>query len=234
MAIILSLETSTAVCSVALHENGKLLAVLELHREQAHASKLAVLIDQVLRLADVTINQVNAVAVSSGPGSYTGLRIGASTAKGLCYALGIPLIAVGTLELLAAQISSFTTENSYRCPMIDARRMEVYCYLTDAKGIVIEPVQAKIIDESSFADLLRSNQIVFFGNGAAKCKPVIQHKHAVFVDDIHPSAEQLGELAFEKYKHKQVEDVVHFEPHYLKEFMIKKPVGKESVSTEQI
>jgi len=234
MAIILSLETSTTVCSVALHEKGKLLAALEIQREQSHASKLAVLIDEVLSLADVKINQVNAVAISLGPGSYTGLRIGTSTAKGLCYSLGIPLIAVGTLQLLAAQVGSGNIENTYRCPMIDARRMEVYCFLIDAMGVEIEPVQAKIIDEKSFADQLRSNQIVFFGNGASKCKSVIQHKNAVFVDDIYPSAEQLGELAFEKYKHNQVEDLVHLEPQYLKEFMIKKPAGKESVSTEQI
>lgn len=234
MAFILSLETSTAVCSVAVHEEERLLATLEIHREQSHASKLAVLVDEVFALAGVKVDQVNAVVISSGPGSYTGLRIGTSTAKGICYSVGIPLIAVGTLDLLAAQVKRINTMRAYLCPMIDARRMEVYCQLIDADGRTVEPVQAKVIEANSFEEYLNNAPIIFFGNGAAKCRPMIQHSNAVFVDDVYPSAETLGKIGFGKYQRNQVEDLIHFEPYYLKEFMIKKPRGKESVSPEQV
>ena len=162
MARILSLETSTTVCSVALHENEKLIATAEVHLEHSHASKLAILIDEVARIAEVDLASLDAVAVSSGPGSYTGLRIGTSTAKGLCYALSIPLIAVGTLELMAAQVSKVNITNAWLCPMIDARRMEVYCRLSDASGKIISPVEAKIIDEESFEEHLQHQSDYFF------------------------------------------------------------------------
>jgi tRNA threonylcarbamoyladenosine biosynthesis protein TsaB len=223
MPLLLSLETSTTVCSVALHENEVLLATAEVHREQSHASKLAVLIEEVVRWADVKVSDIKGVAVSSGPGSYTGLRIGASTAKGLCYALSVPLVAVGTLEILAAQINQVNTTGARVCPMIDARRMEVYCQLFDAQNTALQPVEAKIIDEHSFITELNEGPILFFGNGAEKCREVIRHPAALFVSGITPSAVSLGALASKKLLRNQVEDLVHFEPFYLKEFMVKKP-----------
>jgi tRNA threonylcarbamoyladenosine biosynthesis protein TsaB len=231
MSIILSLETSTHVCSVALHADGALLASAVTYREQSHASKLAVLIDQVLQLADVTMAQLSAVAVSSGPGSYTGLRIGTSTAKGLCYALNIPLIGVGALDSLALAAGPFNTSRALLCPMIDARRMEVYCQLLDAEYGVVSPVEAKVIDSESFREPLDAGPILFFGNGAAKCQEMIQHKNAFFLVDVHPGADTVGKLAWEKFRQHETEDLVTFEPFYLKEFMIKTPVKQEVAAT---
>jgi tRNA threonylcarbamoyladenosine biosynthesis protein TsaB len=167
MALILSIETSTNVCSVAIHDEGKLIVSSEVHIDQSHASKLATLIDEARRNAGIELNQLKAVALSSGPGSYTGLRIGTSTAKGLCYALGIPLIAVSTLDLMSYQVSKIILDGDVLlCPMIDARRMEVYCQLVTGNLEVISPIEAKIIDESSFVDSLNKKKIIFFGNGA--------------------------------------------------------------------
>ena len=235
MALILSLETSTTVCSVALHNNGKLIASAEMHKEQSHASKLAVLIDQVIKLADTPMSAIQAIAVSEGPGSYTGLRIGVSTAKGLCFALGIPLLSVGTLSLLAMQIQlKAILDNAWLCPMIDARRMEVYCQMFDDEMNVLQPIEAKVIDEESFKDSLSSHKIIFFGDGAAKCKTVITHANAFFISDIVPSAKELGFLASEKFLKNEFENLVSFEPFYLKEFLIKKPADKDSAVTNKI
>ena len=227
MPLILSLETSTTVCSVAIHRGQDLLASAEVHIEQSHASKLAILIDEVKKLAGIELKELSAIAISSGPGSYTGLRIGTSTAKGLCYALNIPLISINTLEVLAYQMSSLNFNNSLLCPMIDARRMEVYCLLTDDKLNVIHPTEAKIIDEHSFLDSLEKRSILFFGNGASKCKDVIVHHNALFINDIYPSAKQVGVMAYQKLLDNEVEDVNSAEPLYLKEFLIKKPVANK-------
>lgn len=224
MSLILSLETSTTVCSVAIHRGQDLLASAEVHIEQSHASKLAVLIDEVKKLAGIELNELRAIAISSGPGSYTGLRIGTSTAKGLCYALGIPLISINTLELLAYQMKEVNINKAFLCPMIDARRMEVYCLLTDDKLRVKQPTEAKVIDEFSFSDQLETQSIIFFGNGSAKCKNVITHRNALFINDIYPSAKQVGMMAYQKLLDKEVEDVSNAEPFYLKEFLIKKPL----------
>lgn len=218
MVRILSLETSTTVCSVALHENEKLIASAEVHREYSHGSKLAILIADVMKSAGTELEEIHAIAVSSGPGSYTGLRIGTSTAKGLCYALSLPLIAIGSLELLAAQVNKSNVTNAWLCPMIDARRMEVYCLVMDANGNLIQPVEARIIDEKSFDEHLDKTPVIFFGDGAQKCQAVLNHKNAFFISGISPSAGQLGGMAFEKYQRKEMEDVIHFEPFYLKEF----------------
>ena len=230
MALILSLETSTTVCSVALHDNGKLIASSEMHKEQSHASKLAVLIDQVVKLADISMNSLQAIAVSEGPGSYTGLRIGVSTAKGLCFALGIPLISVGTLPLMAKQmqVKSILDNNTWLCPMIDARRMEVYCQLFDREMNALQSIEAKVIDEESFKESLGDRKIIFFGDGAAKCKSAITDPNAFFIDAIVPSAKELGILASEKFLRNELENLVTFEPFYLKEFLIKKPADKDS------
>lgn len=222
--MILSIETSTPVCSVALHNEGKLIALSETHLEQAHAAKLGLLIDQLKALTGMDFSQLKAVAVSSGPGSYTGLRIGVSLVKGLCMALKIPLISVDTLDVMSFQVSSINSSQTLYCPMIDARRMEVYCKVLSGEGEVIQPVEAKIIDEHSFHDLLGNGKIQFFGNGAEKCKAVIVHPNADFIKDVTPSAKAVGVLAFKKYTLNQLEDLVRFEPFYLKEFMIKTPV----------
>lgn len=225
MSLILSLETSASVCAVALHDNGVLLASSEVHMAQSHASKLAPLIAEVQKLSGVEMKALKAIAISSGPGSYTGLRIGTSTAKGLCYALNIPLIAVHTLDVMVLQVKDINVHQAMLCPMIDARRMEVYCLLADAQRKTVLPVEAKIIDDTSFLDQLKESEILFFGSGADKCRSVITHPNATFISGVYPSAHMLGVLAFEKFQRGQVEDLVHFEPYYLKEFAVKKPVS---------
>lgn len=221
MQVILSLETSTDVCSVALHDSNNLLAEAVLREPQAHASRLAPLIEQVAATSGVDFNKLNGIAVTSGPGSYTGLRIGTSTAKGLCYGLDIPLITVGTLELMAFQVSG-TNTSALLCPMIDARRMEVYCMVADPALKVLEEVSARVVDEATFAELLNANQVLFFGNGAAKCRSVIKHTNAIFLDDVVPLAKSLGEIAQKKFNANEFEDLIGFKPFYLKEFVAKR------------
>lgn len=222
MALILSIETSTTVCSVALHDDSKLISVLEIHQEYSHAAKLASLIDQISKLTNLNLDQLVCVAFSSGPGSYTGLRIGASLAKGLCYALDVPLVSVSTLEILACQVSCINTADVFLCPMLDARRMEVYCQVFDQNLVQQEPISSKIIDGESFQEYLRVKPVIFFGSGAAKCSTVISHSNARFLLNVHPSAVQAGMLAFRKWEQSDVEDLVQFVPLYLKEFLIKK------------
>jgi tRNA threonylcarbamoyladenosine biosynthesis protein TsaB len=226
MAVILSIETSTSVCSVALHEEGKLMAVGELHRDQAHATHLAPLIEQVQTMAGIDLAQMSAVPVSAGPGSYTGLRIGTSTAKGLCFALNIPLLSVPTLQVMAHAVVSPILRDAWLCPMIDARRMEVFCQLFTAEGFAVGPVEAKIIDGSSFAEQLRDKPVIFFGNGASKCREVIKNTKAIFLENIYPSAAHMGMSAFDLFNRKEMVDLVRFEPFYLKEFFIRKPEEK--------
>jgi tRNA threonylcarbamoyladenosine biosynthesis protein TsaB len=225
MALILSLETATSVCSAALHDDDKLIAAEEYNIPQSTASHLSVLIDQLFKRTDLQPSQLRAVAVSAGPGSYTGLRIGVATAKGFCYALNIPLIAINTLELLAYQVASQNEllGNELLCPMLDARRMEVYTLLAAADLKIIEPTEAKIIDELSYQSWLEKNKILFFGNGSDKCKEMIRHENAVFISGITPSAAKLGELAFRKFNSSQFEELATYEPYSLKDFMVKKP-----------
>ena len=218
MALILSLETSTDVCSVALHDGEQVLGQAEIREAQAHAAGLAPLTEQVMREAGAKLQDVNAVAISAGPGSYTGLRIGTSSAKGLCYALDIPLIAVGTLDLLAYQGSLITNSAAFLCPMIDARRMEVYCQVTDRALKMVRPVAALVIDADSFAELLDESSVLFLGNGAGKCQEVIRHANAIFLDDLYPVASALGAMAVKKFEAREFEDLVGFTPFYLKEF----------------
>jgi tRNA threonylcarbamoyladenosine biosynthesis protein TsaB len=227
MAYILSLETATPVCSVALHSNGKTIASTEYLIGQSAASKLAVMIEQILLLCKIQPNQLHAVAVSAGPGSYTGLRIGVATAKGLCYALNIPLIAVNTLEAMTAQVVSGVAplhENMLLAPMLDARRMEVYTLLADADLKIIEPTEAKIIEPASYADHLQNHKVLFFGDGALKCRAIITHPNAIFMDGLRPQAAWLGQIAFDKWTYSQFEDVATYEPLYLKDFLIKTKV----------
>jgi tRNA threonylcarbamoyladenosine biosynthesis protein TsaB len=221
---ILCLETSTKVCSAALGQNGKVLALKEtLDEKYSHSENLTLYIEEVCKNANVRLQDVDAIAVSKGPGSFTGLRIGVSTAKGLCYALDKPLIAINSLEAMTVgcihQPSTINHQPSLFCPMIDARRMEVYCAIYDEHLNEIKKTSAEIIDENSFSDLLQKNKIYFFGDGSAKCSSRISHPNAIFIDDINPSAKFMLPLAEKYFSEKKFEDVACFEPFYLKDFV---------------
>ena len=215
--MILQLETATKNCSVALSDKGKTIAYKEIATSTfSHAEKMHQFVLDVLQAAQVGFEQLEAVAVSKGPGSYTGLRIGVSAAKGYCVALNIPLISLETLEILAQQVD---VESGLLAPMIDARRMEVYTAIFDSKKQLIEPTQAMIIEANSFGDF--SQTCYLFGDGASKTKDILTSSNVVFLDDIvYPSATDMSALAYQKYLQKSFEDVAYFEPYYLKEFMI--------------
>lgn len=224
MAIVLSIETATRVCSVALHNDGKLLAVQNLYIEKSHAERLAILIENILDQCSVAYRELAAVAVSKGPGSYTGLRIGTSTAKGLCFALDIPFIAVNTLEAMASGMQKYNIRKAWLCPALDARRMEIYCLVADHELNIISETMAKVIDKDAFSDILRERDVLFFGDGAAKCEPLIgRSSRAFFVHDIQPTAADVGKLAAKMYRDKHFEDLAYFEPYYLKDFKAIKP-----------
>ena len=224
MSVILSIETSTKICSVALHLEGSLLACHDLFLEKSHSSLLTVMVADVLKQCAFSLHDISAIAVSLGPGSYTGLRIGVSTVKGLGYALDKPVIGVNTLEAMAVGSSRFNTDGALLCPMIDARRMEVYCLLMNHELDLIERTQARIIDELSFADYLQDEKILFFGNGADKCREVLRHQsNALFLEGINPSAMYVGAVACQKFEKKLFEDIAYFEPFYLKDFKPGKP-----------
>ncbi|MDG2139021.1 MAG: tRNA (adenosine(37)-N6)-threonylcarbamoyltransferase complex dimerization subunit type 1 TsaB [Flavobacteriales bacterium] len=220
---ILNIETSTKACSVAIHNDGKLLNCKESVTEEfSHSEKLLLFISDVMNESRISFSQLNAVAVSMGPGSYTGLRIGVSTAKGLCYALDIPLISVSTLQAMAYGMLSVSKADLF-CPMIDARRMEVYSAFFDSDNIMVREVQADIVDGSSYDVELRK-KVIFFGDGSDKLKDVIKHKNAIFQSDFYPSAEFIGVLSYNKFVESNFEDVAYFEPYYLKDFV----AGKKS------
>ncbi len=217
MALILNLETATKTCSVSLAQNGKNIFTKEITEEHfSHAENLNIFIQDVLKSAGKNLKELDAVAVSEGPGSYTGLRIGASTAKGLCYALDIPLIAINSLKSLAALTDK---KCDLICPMFDAMRMEVYATVYDQSLIEIQKTEALIIDENSFADLLDQNSILFVGPGANKCKDIIKSANAHFDLQTAVSARGMCELAEEKFRSKKFEDLAYFEPFYLKDFV---------------
>ena len=224
MALILSLETSAVACSVALHKKGALIKQLEIKEGQAHASKLATLVDTIFSEAGFSKNDLQAVAVSGGPGSYTGLRIGVSTAKGLCFGLSIPLIAIPTLEALAFAASKTAANDiRYLCPMIDAKRMEVYYQVFDRQMNVLHETEAlEQADNNTFIELLDDGRVLFFGDGASKYKQSISHANAAFLDGYYPRAEYLGELAFRRFTGKEYDDLIHYTPFYLKDFVAKK------------
>jgi tRNA threonylcarbamoyladenosine biosynthesis protein TsaB len=219
VALILNIETSTTVCSVALAKGEELIAIKEENKGYTHAEKITHFIEDVFKQSGKKYSELSAIAVSSGPGSYTGLRIGVSTAKGLCYALDIPLISVNTLKALAQSIKSITvSEKNLLCPMIDARRMEVYCSVFDSSLNEILPVSAKVIDENSFTDLIKDRKMFFFGDGATKCMAVLAHQlNAVFIKDIITSAASMVSMSQQKYLAKDFEDISLYEPFYLKE-----------------
>ncbi len=225
MALILSLETSTNLCSVALSRDGETFAVKEESSEKyIHSEKLHVFIDALMREQKLAYADLDAIAVGKGPGSYTGLRIGVSAAKGFAFALNIPLIAVNGLQNLADQL--INTKNlgidDMLIPMLDARRMEVYCASFSAIGEQMQPVEAKIIDTSSFGNL-EVERIHLFGDGAEKCKSVLTDEKFTYHALEFPNARSLGAIAFKKFQEKTFEDVAYFEPFYLKDFVAGKP-----------
>ena len=222
MALILSLETSTDVCSVALHQNEKIVREIVVAETQAHAEKLAPAIHELFESTSLSFKELNAVAVSAGPGSYTGLRIGAATAKGICFAAELPLISIPTLQLLASQAVASGKTNGLLCPMIDARRMEVYCQVFDHTLAPVQSAEAKVIDESGFGELLKTQKMFFFGNGADKCRNMIQNPNAVFLDNVVPLASAMGKIAHTKFLKREFEDLEAFKPFYLKDFVAKK------------
>ena len=221
MAYILNIETATTNCSVSLSYEGETLVLKEDYNDKySHAERLHIYIDEVIKEAKINRKDLKAIAVSKGPGSYTGLRIGVSAAKGLCYALEIPLISIPTLEILAYQTQLGT---GYIIPMLDARRQEVYSSVYNIDMVEIRETQAEIVEEKSFTLYLNENKVHFIGSGVSKTKDIITHPNAVFVDNKLPSANEMSKLSYEKYKINDIEDVAYFDPYYLKDFIAIKP-----------
>lgn len=223
MSLILQIETATTSCSIALAKDGTVLSAKTINQRNIHAEVITVFIGEIFAANGLTFQEMDAVAVSSGPGSYTGLRIGISTAKGLCFSLDKPLIAVETLQAMASGYLTRIKEvqgEFLLCPMIDARRMEVYTALFDQQLNRLEATSAAIIDQESFKAALDQHKIIFFGDGAAKCKAVLgNHPNAVFIDGFLNHAEDLTSIAAKKMELQQFEDVAYFEPYYLKDFI---------------
>lgn len=218
MAIILCLETATTNCSVAIAVDGKIKAIREENSQKfSHAEKLHVFVEAVLEEAKIDKKNLDAVAVSKGPGSYTGLRIGVSAAKGLCFALDIPLISTLTLEVLAQQVQC---ENCYVIPLLDARRMEVYSCVFNAEKKQIRETKAEILNENSFSDFLKEHKTIFIGDGAVKFEAICKNESAIFQNGLFPSSADMARLAEAKYKISDIENVAYFEPFYLKDFIL--------------
>ena len=226
MATILHIETSTQVCSVAVSKDGVILAIKESTDKNSHAELVTIFSEEVLKEAGESFSSLDAIAISMGPGSYTGLRIGVSTAKGFCFAIDKPLIAISTLEAMAYGMVQFTKKSGFTqrihlfCPMIDARRMEVFTAVFDSELNNIQEISAEIIDESSYSDLLEKHPILFAGDGAEKCKELFSsNKNAHFLDNFNPSTSFMAMLAEKKFNAGEFENLAYFEPFYLKDFV---------------
>lgn len=233
MAYILCIETSTNICSVALTKDREILAARQENEGNSHANRLTVLTEQLFNDPAVPIDMedIDAVAVSSGPGSYTGLRIGVSTAKGICFALDKPLISLTSLSVLAWPVvqnmaGNQADSNSWFCPMIDARRMEVYTAMYDQNMELQRETHADVIDAESYRSILNTRKVFFFGNGAKKCKETLSHPNAFFPGDENPLARNMATLAFNAYENGSFENVAYFEPFYLKDFIATIPKRK--------
>lgn len=219
---ILCLETSTTVCSACIADENGILALREINNGYTHAENLHVFVAELLAEVKLEARDLSAVAVSKGPGSYTGLRIGVSAAKGFCYALNIPLISIGTLQAMTSVVKEMHPGLNY-CPMLDARRMEVYCAVYNEQLKAVIPVQALILDETSIRQFILERPICFFGDGMPKAKSLLQSiPNAVFLEDVVPSATALAGLASEKFRNSEFENLALFEPFYLKEFYTRK------------
>jgi len=231
MALILNIETSTEVCSVALARDGVVIHSRENLTGQNHAMLVTVFIEELLAESNLAMEQLDAVAVSGGPGSYTGLRIGVSVAKGICYASRLPLISITSLEAMAHHVIHDPdhyqlpkTNNVLFCPMIDARRMEVYTAFYDKEGRQVRDIQADIIDHQSYLPFLENNLVLFFGNGSAKCREAINHPNAIFINGIITRAENMIPLSERDFQLKKFVDIAYYEPFYLKDFIATIPV----------
>jgi tRNA threonylcarbamoyladenosine biosynthesis protein TsaB len=233
--LILHIETATDVCSVALSDGDRQLSLIESGQERSHATLLNQFIRQSAEQAGKSLKELQGVAVSKGPGSYTGLRIGVSTAKGIAYALQVPLLAVGTLEHMSGGVLDHPAlkalqavhgEKLLLCPMLDARRMEVYAAFYTLKNQVFREVSADIIQPGSYQGILETHAVCFFGNGAGKCRTVLKHPNALFMDGIHPSASSMIRPVLQRFQKKEFEDVAYFEPFYLKDFIATIPRKK--------
>lgn len=226
MSCILNIETSTDVCSVAISDNGQVIFNKEDHSGPNHAVKLGVYVDEALSFIDAHGIPLEAVAVSCGPGSYTGLRIGVSMAKGICYGRDVKLISIPTLELMAVPVllgEHPTEEDALIGPMLDARRMEVYAKVMDRALKEVRPIQADIVDADTYKEYLDRGTVYFFGNGAEKCMEVINHPNARLVKGIEPLAKNMAPLAEKRFVEGKFEDVAYFVPFYLKDFVVKMP-----------
>lgn len=225
MKNLLLIESGTNVCSIALAKEGKVIGIKESTDEKAHASQLTSFIEQLVKETGLSISSLDAVVVSKGPGSYTGLRIGVSAAKGICYAADKPLISISSLDSMVygaiSLYESLITENGINllCPMIDARRMEVYTALYDKSLNKIKDTEAVVVDETTLKSFLSNQKILFFGNGASKCKETINNPNALFIDNFAPSAQFMVPLANMAFENGSFEDVAYFEPYYLKDFV---------------
>ena len=227
MPTILNIETSTSVCSCTLSQKGRIVFNKENLAGQSHSTLLGVFVEEIMTFVRTMGITIDAIAVSSGPGSYTGLRIGVSEAKGLAYGFGVPLIAIPTPLLMASMVQHQAPPTSLLCPMIDARRMEVYTTMYDTSLRLVRSTSADIIDASSYTDYLEKQPVYFFGNGAEKCKTLLSHPHAHFIDGIYPLASGMAGLAEKAFVEKNFVDVAYFEPCYLKEYVA--VVGKNKV-----
>ncbi len=224
MSLLLLIETSSINCSVAICDESNILAIEERQEVNIHASAITLFISEVLKKANKTLQDIDAIAVGKGPGSYTGLRIGVSTAKGLCYALDKPLIACNSLRTIFEQAKNIHSDNSILyCPLIDARRMEAYTCMFNFEGTAINKIKALIIEEHTFSEDLSNHKILFFGDGAEKTKKInAGNKNAMYIDGLFPSARYMHVEAIDSFHHKRFEDLVYFEPYYLKEFFFNK------------
>lgn len=227
MACILHIETSTTVCSVALSVNGDIVLEKVSYDGPSHAALLGIYIEEAITFLRGREYSLDAVAISGGPGSYTGLRIGTSMAKGLCLGFNIPLIVIPTLDILASKVILQTDDSqSLYCAMLDARRMEVYAAIYRVDLSIVRETRADIVIPEIYDAYLNNDTVYFFGNGAAKCKEIISSPRAIFVDDVFPLAEDMAVLAEKYYHEQQFEDVAYFEPYYLKEFIATIPKNK--------
>ncbi len=210
------------MCSVSISIDGEVVKFKELNDGYSHAENLNLFIQEICEKANLTLAELDAVAISKGPGSYTGLRIGVSTVKGICFALDLPLISISTLEAMASDAieMKLCNDNDFLCPMLDARRMEVYAAIYDQNLNVIKEISADIIDDESYQNVLEKNKVVFFGPGAAKCESTLSaNSNALFTENIFPSSRSMAKLSDEKFKQGDFEDVAYFEPFYLKDFV---------------
>lgn len=220
----LAIETATKMCSVALFQDEQLLENYDEGGAYSHAEKLAPLTQKILAENNLTVGSLSAVAISSGPGSYTGLRIGLSLAKGLCVAADLPLISISTLQgMTAGAVEQYADTNALFCPMVDARRLEVYTALFEEDLRELSPTEAKIIDSESFKEILRDKKVYFFGDGASKCKEFIVSSNAIFLENEFISASNWGKLIDVKYKSESFENLAYYEPFYYKDFRAGKP-----------